>query len=382
MTATDETARIPAQLTGRLREGHALLRSTGWDPSPQATPSVQLLNAIRCGRWDGDGVVLEVLMEWVPRLRTGEYGLHLNQERVLEYLSTTTVTTADLEAAFGPGWPAIVPLVRTYARKGAPAVEEQAAALAERPDLLWTADIHEGILQFHLADSDTATPAARRNAEAVLEYRTRRRLGWSPAQGPGEEALYLAEAHRAAETALPEATAGACRAAASWTLPDKVTEDVDTADLVLWALRLSVMAEAARHLITADQYAALTAPLAPAPAPATGDAPEGLEDEDFSLLQSVQALLTFHPDCTDGRMELEVRRVSHEEPGDYEVIEGGEVFRETLTTPSGTSAGALEAGKAEVVERLRARGLQPWDDRWYEEGDYALYNDTEPLTDA
>ncbi|MFD4161398.1 hypothetical protein ACFWRT_13170 [Streptomyces cyaneofuscatus] len=67
----------------------------------------------------------------------------------------------------------------------------------------------------------------------------------------------------------------------------------------------------------------------------------------------MQALLTYHSDYTHGRMELEVRRVSYEGegPGGYEEIEGGDIFHETLATPSGTSVSALEAGKAEVVER-------------------------------
>ncbi|WP_098007834.1 hypothetical protein [Streptomyces sp. sk226] len=104
-------------------------------------------------------------------------------------------------------------------------------------------------------------------------------------------------------------------------------------------------------------------------------------EDDYDFTNEVQVRLTFHPAYLDGRMELEVRRVSYGDdvPGEYEELPDGEILRKELTTPAEISPAAIRAGKAEAWEELRELGLQPWDDEWKQEGEYAIYNDVKPL---
>ncbi|MFD3955889.1 MULTISPECIES: hypothetical protein [Streptomyces] len=381
MTATPEDAlRVPVELTGRLREGHARLRDTWGEAHRLDAGSTNLQDAIQGESWDGDYIILQVLMEYAPRLRVEDYDNGqgpLTEERALEYLSATTVTEADLETALGPGWAGVVPLVRDYARRAPQPVQEQAVALAERPDLMWAADLHKDDL-WTLANWQTVAPAARGNAQAVL----RRRhdcYAFDLVDVP-EEALLLIEARNAVEAALPDDLRHACGSAAMWALPDEVTDQVQGVELVQGALLLAVMAEAGRHLIAAGQYAALTAPLAGASA--TGSMAVDDLDEGYELVESVQVNLAYHPGWTNGQMELNVYRVRYESdsPDDYEVLPDGEIFSGELAVPASTAAGDIERGKAEAVEKLRGLGLQLWDDNWHVEGDYAIFNDTKPLT--
>ncbi|MBH0242510.1 hypothetical protein I3W98_06435 [Streptomyces cavourensis] len=374
MTTTPEDAlRVPAELTERLREGHTRLRDTWREAHRLDAGSTNLQDAIQGESWDGDYIVLQVLMEYVPRLRVEDY----DEERALEYLSATTVTAADLKTALGPGWAEVVPLVRDYARRAPQRVQEQAVALAERPDLMWAADLRKDDL-WTLAKWQTAALAARSNAQAVL----RRRhdcYAFDLVDVP-EEALLLIEARNMVEAALPDDLRHACGSAAMWALPDEVTDQVQGVELVQGALLLAVMAEAGRHLITAGQYAALAAPLAGASA--EGSTPGDGLDEDYELVESVQVNLAYHPGWTNGQMELNVYRVRYESdsPDDYEILPDGEIFSGELAAPASTAADDIERGKVEAVEKLRGLGLQLWDDNWHVEGDYAIFNDTKPLT--
>lgn len=98
----------------------------------------------------------------------------------------------------------------------------------------------------------------------------------------------------------------------------------------------------------------------------------------------LQVRLTIHPAYLAGWMELELRRVSYAEEtaGEYEELPDGEILREELTTPAGLEPADIRAGKTEVERVLSEIGLQPWDDDWKWEGEYALYNDVKPIKGA
>ena len=98
----------------------------------------------------------------------------------------------------------------------------------------------------------------------------------------------------------------------------------------------------------------------------------------------LQVRLTVHPAYLDGKMELELRRVSYAEEtvGDYEELPDGEIHREELKTAASLEPQAIRAGQGEVWEILGEIGLQPWDDEWKWEGEYALYNDVKPIKSA
>lgn len=106
-----------------------------------------------------------------------------------------------------------------------------------------------------------------------------------------------------------------------------------------------------------------------------------MSDTDDFTTDVLQVRLTFHPAYLDGRMEMELRRVSYGDDvaGEYEEIEDGEIDRRELTAPAGVTPNAIRAGQAEVQEALREHDLQLWDNDWKEEGEYALYNDVKPL---
>lgn len=100
---------------------------------------------------------------------------------------------------------------------------------------------------------------------------------------------------------------------------------------------------------------------------------------EYGTTKGMLARLTFHPAYLDGHMELEVFRVDHGEevPGDYE--EDGDIWRVELDVPAGETPQAIRAAFDEVREKLGEIGLQPWDDDWTREGEYALVNDVKPL---
>ncbi|GGU40343.1 hypothetical protein [Streptomyces violascens] len=104
-------------------------------------------------------------------------------------------------------------------------------------------------------------------------------------------------------------------------------------------------------------------------------------DDLHEYTNELQVRLTIHPAYLAGKMELELRRVSYADDvaGEYEEVEDGEILREELNAPAGLTPDAIRAGQAEVRAVLREIGLQPWDDDWKQEGEYALYNDVKPL---
>jgi hypothetical protein len=101
----------------------------------------------------------------------------------------------------------------------------------------------------------------------------------------------------------------------------------------------------------------------------------------FDSDEAMQVRLTFHPAYLDGKMEMELRRVSYGEdvPGEYEELPDGEILREELEVLAELTPEAIRAGKSEVRRVLGEIGLQPWDDEWKREGEYAIYNDVKPL---
>ncbi|MEU0354923.1 hypothetical protein [Streptomyces cyaneofuscatus] len=381
MTETSAAHHIPGELTARLREAHAYMGRVGWaDPNDTKLHSLCLLDrAISCGREDGDEIVLDVLMQFAagtPRLYTGPfqdpYG-GISEERAVDYLTTTTVTAADLEATFGPGWAQVVLLVRANTRMAPEEARAVALKLAERSDAMSVCVTDISLAS--QAKEEARTPAARALADQFFE-RANHGGHWT------EDAIRLLEARTAAGQAVPSHVYRACQAAAILSeRVDAVLTSHTHPRLLTAAMQMALLAEAGRHLITKEQYAALAAPLAGAPAP-TPTGGDELEDEEYELVESIQVFLAYRPGWTNGQMELSVRRVLYEgdSADDYDIPWDGEIFSGELATPAGTSPEAIATGKAEAVKKLRELGLQLWDDDWHKESDYAIFNDTKPLT--
>lgn len=103
-------------------------------------------------------------------------------------------------------------------------------------------------------------------------------------------------------------------------------------------------------------------------------------------MESIQVRLTFHPAYVSGQMEMEVRKVyfpddpEEAENGLYEEVEGGEIMTTDLPVAASLDEADIDAGKAAAALELQHIGLMLWDNNWAPEGEYALYNDTKPVS--
>lgn len=110
---------IATELTLRLRAAAEYLTRVGWSHDEQRddTGRVSIVGAVLdCADRTGDEhLVLQVL-----RARSRGEGWNktvaIDEEDVFVYLSTATITEADLEAVFGPGWEAVCLLIREAAK--------------------------------------------------------------------------------------------------------------------------------------------------------------------------------------------------------------------------------------------------------------------------
>ncbi|MGY3341099.1 hypothetical protein ACVW0K_007292 [Streptomyces filamentosus] len=110
---------IPQALVARLHAAAAYLAEAGWTECTERDDAgrIGVEEAIRlCGPRSGDGHLLNVLLYqrgmgyWDTEEDKG-----VTQDEVVELLATTEITTADLEATFGPRWEAVVAMVRQVA---------------------------------------------------------------------------------------------------------------------------------------------------------------------------------------------------------------------------------------------------------------------------